>query len=301
MFLKNTLDRSSELRNDKAWIEAQFKNKKSCIVPVHNMNILCKSILSPAQSVAGVYLTYQDLQHSLESVGYPIFMGVLDSSPCFSVEINSIELASQLCSQNNATFQDLKPVMTLLDHTDFEVLSLARYMAFWHLRHQYCGKCGNITLSYKAGHVRICQSRSCGEYYFPSMDPAIIVLIISGERCLLGRQKEWREGMYSTLAGFVEPGETPEEAVAREVQEEAGIYIGEVEYQYSQSWLYPNSLMLGFTAIAKSEDIMLGRDELEDARWFTRKEIILNPKTLPYENSIAYKLIMKWLDEDIVS
>lgn len=129
------------------------------------------------------------------------------------------------------------------------------------------------------------------------MDPAVIVLVSSKERCLLGRKKIWSEGMYSTIAGFVEPGETVEDAVAREVWEETGVHIEKVAYQHSQPWLFPSSLMLGFTAIAKDEEITIDKNELEDAGWFTRNEIKSDPRILPYKVSIAYKLITEWLNK----
>ncbi|MBU0968549.1 MAG: NAD(+) diphosphatase [Proteobacteria bacterium] len=191
----------------------------------------------------------------------------------------------------------LKSLIALLDGHDIELLALARFMSFWHSRNQYCGKCGKKTKISEAGHVRICQHERCKEHYFPSMDPAVIVHVSSKERCLLGRKKIWPEGMYSTIAGFVEPGETVEDAVVREVREEAGIHIDKVAYQHSQAWLFPGSLMLGFTAIAKDEKITVDKNELEDALWFTRNEIKSDPRILPYKVSIAYKLIMEWLSK----
>ena len=129
------------------------------------------------------------------------------------------------------------------------------------------------------------------------MDPAVIVLVSYGDKCLLGRQKEWPAGMYSTLAGFVEPGETIEEAVAREVHEESGIHVENIRYQHSQPWLFPGSLMLGFTATATNEKIQLETDELEDARWLTKNEIRNGSIVLPPPVSIAHKLITEWLEE----
>jgi NAD+ diphosphatase len=133
------------------------------------------------------------------------------------------------------------------------------------------------------------------------MDPAIIVLVSFGEHCLLGRQKIWPKGMYSTIAGFVEPGESIEDAVIREVNEETGVTVEKLEYQHSQPWLFPSSLMLGFTATARGDEIKIDKNELEDARWFSRKEIKDNLKKgllkLPNKVAIAYHLIKEWFDK----
>lgn len=289
------MDRSSPLRSDKGWIRDTFQDEKSRIIPVHTTNVLCDKSDQPK----AVYLTHRNLIKTFGSVKSFIFLGIYDGTPYFAADINSNVSAADLSRQKNAVFQDLKSVMSLLDDRDSQLLTLARFMTFWHSRNQYCGKCGNKTRRSEAGHVRICRNEGCGEHYFPSMDPAVIVLVSAGKRCLLGRKKEWRKGMYSTLAGFVEPGETIEDAVIREIWEEAGIAVDEIKYQHSQSWLFPSSLMLGFTARAREEEIIVDKNELEDACWFTRDDIKANPRILPYKVSIAYKLIMEWLRKEV--
>jgi NAD+ diphosphatase len=288
------LDRSSLHRNDRTWIIDKFHDENSRIIPIHNMKVLCDKTKQPR----AVYLTHKNLDTAIDSIDSMSFLGVYDETPYFAADINSDELATDLSQQTNAHFQNLRSVLSLLDRSDSQILTLARFMAFWHSRNQYCGKCGHKTKRSAAGHVRICQNEGCREYHFPSMDPAIIVLVSSGKRCLLGRKKEWPDGMYSTLAGFVEPGETIEEAVIREIQEEASVDVDHIEYQHSQSWLFPSSLMLGFTAQAKEEEIIVDKNELEDARWFTRHELKANPQILPTSVSISHKLIMEWLDKD---
>jgi NAD+ diphosphatase len=288
------LDRSSILRGDRNWLIDKFHDDKSCIIPVHNLTVLCDN----SKEFKAVPLTYGNFINFQELIQSYIFLGIYDDTPCFAIDIASNELASNLCQQTGAIFHDLSSVVSLLDSRSCELLSLARFMIYWHSRNQYCGKCGNKTKRSEAGHVRICQNKSCKEYYFPSMDPAIIVLVSSGMRCLLGRQKDWRKGMYATLAGFVEPGEAIEDAVVREIKEETGVNIHDVKYHHSQSWLFPRSLMLGFTATTKDEKIIVDKNELEDACWFTKDEIKLNPHILPHKASIAYKLIMEWLNND---
>jgi NAD+ diphosphatase len=146
----------------------------------------------------------------------------------------------------------------------------------------------------QGGHVMQCAA--CGHQQFPRLDPAVIVLVTDGERALLGRQPAWPPGRYSTVAGFVEPGESLEDAVAREVREETGVIVDAVEYHSSQPWPFPSSLMLGFTAHASRTDIDLSDQELEDARWFTRAQIAAGEIALPTTHSISFRLIEDWYD-----
>jgi NAD+ diphosphatase len=152
------------------------------------------------------------------------------------------------------------------------------------------------TLPAKSGHVLVCTNPSCRHEQFPRIDPAIIVLVSDGERALLGRQASWPVGRYSTIAGFVEPGESLEDAVAREVFEETGIEVDRIEYHSSQPWPFPASLMLGFTAHAVTTEVRLRDQELEDARWFTRAALTSNGALLPPRQSISYRLIEEWFD-----
>src|SRR5262249_4560440 len=153
------------------------------------------------------------------------------------------------------------------------LLAYARGLMHWHARHGFCGVCGSRTESASAGHVRKCTNPDCGASHFPRTDPAVIMLVHDGDKALLGRQKVWPQGMYSTLAGFVEPGESLEETVRREVYEETGIAVGEVVYHSSQPWPFPASLMIGFHAEARSRTINRVDSELEDAGWFSRAEL----------------------------
>ena len=167
----------------------------------------------------------------------------------------------------------------------------------WHETHQFCSKCGSRTDQAEAGHVRICPS--CGTHHFPRTDPAVIMLITDGDdRALLGRQPVWPEGRFSTLAGFVEPGETLDDAVRREVMEEVGIKVGDVRYAGSQPWPFPSSLMLGFFGEALSTDITVDQNEIAEARWFTRDEVTemtaSSDLLLPPNVSISRWLLQEW-------
>lgn len=294
MFNTRFLDRTSILRSDETWINSELQKDSTRIIPIYGELVLCDNS-DPSRVV---FLTQKYFNGSQKFVTCPIFLGMAEEISYFAINIQSNQTACELSDQMNGTFQDFKSVMSLINAFNSELLALARFVVYWHSKNQYCGKCGGKTEISEAGHLRTCENYQCNERYYPNMDPAIIVMVTSGEQCLLGRQKEWREGVYSTLAGFVEPGETIEEAVIREVQEEAGILVGDIQYRASQPWLFPNSLMLGFTAIAKEEKIVINKEELEDIRWFTREEVNADSQILPYKSSIAYELILEWLKVD---
>ncbi|MDY6790411.1 MAG: NAD(+) diphosphatase [Thermodesulfobacteriota bacterium] len=296
-FSSSFLDRVSLKRGDNNWINAQLNNESTRIIPVWNLKNLCR----PDPDQGPIFLTPGDLQdcsHALES---SILLGVSDKKAYFTIDIDSAEYASTLGEQKKGEFLDLRKIVPLLNYQDAALLTLARFMINWSSNNRFCGKCGNPTTSAEAGNVRICQNSECGQSHFPSMDPAIIVMVASDGRCLLGRQQPWPKDMYSTIAGFVEPGESIEDAVIREVEEETGVKVEEVEYQSSQPWLFPSSLMLGFTARAMSNEIRVAKNELEDARWFSRQEITDNLSNglmrLPSKVSISYHLIKAWYDK----
>jgi NAD+ diphosphatase len=188
-------------------------------------------------------------------------------------------------------------VAGLLPAGEASVLAHARGIMHWRVKHRFCGVCGSRCEPRSAGHVMVCQG--CGAQHFPRTDPAVIMLVVRGDSCLLGHSHRFPNvTMYSTLAGFVEPGESLEEAVRREVKEEAGIDVGGVWYHSSQPWPFPSSIMLGFHAEGLSEDIHIDPDELKDARWFTRDQIRDHQAlgfSLPRADSIARRLIEDWM------
>ena len=189
----------------------------------------------------------------------------------------------------------VRDVGATLSDRDAGLLVTLIALANWHATHTRCPRCGEPTRVVDAGWVRRCDND--GSDHFPRTDPAIIVLVHDGaDRCLLGRQPVWPPGRYSTLAGFVEPGESLEQAVRREVEEESGVVVDDVVYRGSQPWPFPASLMLGFDARVVSGEAAVGDDELEDVRWFTRDEVRRGDAGLPPSASIAYWLITHWLD-----
>ena len=190
-------------------------------------------------------------------------------------------------------YEELRPLLPQVGDAQARLLTYARALLVWRARHRYCGVCGSPTTPRTAGHVLQCTSPGCGTQVFPRLDPAIIVLVTQGERALLGRQPSWPPGRYSTLAGFVEAGESLEEAVAREVREETGARVHSITYFSSQPWPFPASLMLGFHAQAPVEAIQLD-GELEDARWFERSELRAGKVLLPPPHTIARRLLEAW-------
>jgi NAD+ diphosphatase len=190
----------------------------------------------------------------------------------------------------------LRTVGPSLSATDAGLLVQAQSLSEWHRAHRFCPRCGGRLVVSGGGYVLHCDS--CGREHFPRTDPAVIMLVVDGDRALLGRQSAWPEGRYSTLAGFVDPGESLEDAVAREVMEEAGIEVTDVTYFGNQPWPFPSSLMVGFFARAVSKDIDVDDDELEAARWFTRDQMRAEAEAgtlvLPGGISISRSLIEAW-------
>ena len=189
--------------------------------------------------------------------------------------------------------RDLAPV---LSQAEGGLVAHAIGMLNWHRRHRFCANCGAPSVAREAGHVRVCPV--CGAQHHPRTDPVVIMLVTDGDRALLGRQAQWPTGRYSALAGFVEPGESLEEAVAREVREEAGVTVAGVRYRSSQPWPFPTSLMLGFSARWAGGDPAVRDDELEDVGWFAREAIVGGDVLLPPPTAIARRLIDEWLGDD---
>ena len=186
----------------------------------------------------------------------------------------------------------LRDAAAVLSQADAGLVAYASALAHWHDTHGYCGVCGEPTQPREAGHTRRCPN---GHVHHPRTDPVVIMLVSDSDRLLLGRRPPWPPGRYSCLAGFVEPGESLEAAVAREILEESGVTVGAVEYRLSQPWPFPLSLMLGFEATYASGEPHVADRELEDVAWFTRDEIVAGTPLLPPPFTIARRLIDGWL------
>jgi len=288
-------DRAAALRRDAAWIAERLEDASTRFAPVWQLKNLF--VVDGAPRVA--WLGAEQVRPLL-GAGTPVFLGMMDGAAHFAVEVGH-EDPADVARLAEGEFDELRRHGTLLEPAEAGMLALARGMLHWHARHRFCGVCGEPTEPGDAGHVRMCTAPACGALHFPRTDPAVIMLVTRGERALLGRQPAWDPGRYSSLAGFVEPGESLEDAVAREVLEETGIRVTGVTYHSSQPWPFPSSLMIGFTAVADNDDaIAIDGDELEDARWFTREEmragVADGTLLLPSSLSISYRLVSEWLE-----
>ncbi len=292
-FSGGTLDRAATLRRDEAGLTSLLKAAASRMFPLWRSLSLIRG-----DQIVGV--AYAELEFLLEPGETPIFLGLQDGVACFTCDLSHHEQDAMSGLTAAGAFADIRQIGGQLGPADAALLAFARAMVHWHRTHRFCGHCGQHSAPIQGGHVRRCTNPACGKETYPRTDPAVIMLVTSGDHCLLGRQAAWTPGMYSTLAGFVEPGETPEQAVAREVMEETGIRVTEVHYQSSQPWPFPSSLMIGFNAIGVKADPRIDSHELEAAGWFTRKDIAAFPErglSLPRPISIARRLIDDWLAE----
>src|SRR3984885_13677782 len=281
------LDRAAHLRQDPAWFAAALADERSRVVPVWNS----RSLIAEGDAPRAAYIGRSQVPPERRNDGVLILLGRFGGTNYFAYEIESSEPPILLPATR---FEDLRILAAVLPIDEAGLLGYARAMISWRRRHRFCGTCGARTLPAKSGHVLVCTNPACRHEQFPRIDPAIIVLVDEGERALLGRQASWPVGRYSTIAGFVEPGESLEDAVAREVFEETGIEVDRIEYHSSQPWPFPASLMLGFTAHAVTTEVHLRDQELEDARWFTRDALASNGALLPPRQSISYRLIEQW-------
>jgi NAD+ diphosphatase len=283
------LDRAAHLRSDETWFSNALKDQTSRVVAVWNS----RNLVSEAAPRAA-FLTLDKIPAEQRNLSSLILLGCADGINFFAYEFESID-PPQFGSDTR--FEDLRLVASLLPANDAGILAYARALVSWRRRHRFCGSCGYPTLPARGGHVLVCTNASCRHEQFPRLDPAIIVLITDGERALLGRQATWPLGRYSTIAGFVEPGESLEDAVVREVLEETGVLVDNIEYHSSQPWPFPSSLMIGFSARAVTHEIERRDDELEDARWFSREEVAAGTPVLPPQQSISFSLIEHWFNK----
>ena len=276
------LDRLGHLRKDSAWLESARTRGLYLAVWKHRNLVLAGEALAPVFLAREIIATHCASDEA-------VLLGHRDDVPCFA-----IGLQGDAPPPLSGSFEEIRGIGDRLNPDDAALLAYARAMVVWHEGHRHCGVCGAPTASIEAGHARECQG--CGAKHFPRVDPAIIVLVADEARCLLGRQASWPAGRYSAIAGFVEPGESLEDAVRREIREETGVYADDIEYHSSQPWPFPSSLMLGFRARPAGGKIELRDGELEDARWVERDDIVARRILLPPRVSIAYRLIEEWFD-----
>jgi NAD+ diphosphatase len=283
------LERDAHLRQDPAWFDQALADPGSRLLPIWN----ARNLIADGSSPRAAFVELASLPPERRTTEDLILLGRFGEHHCFACSIDAVDPPQLLAG---ARFEDLRLIAAQLPADEAGLLGYARAMVTWRLRHRFCGNCGSPTIASRAGHAVICTSAPCRTEQFPRIDPAIIVLVQDGDRALLGRQAAWPPGRYSTIAGFVEPGESLEDAVLREVLEETGIHAERVHYHSSQPWPFPSSLMLGFTAHARSTEVLRKDDELEDARWFSRADLGAGSILLPPQQSISFRLIEDWYD-----
>ncbi|HEX4623418.1 MAG TPA: NAD(+) diphosphatase [Solirubrobacteraceae bacterium] len=269
-FAGGALDRAADRRTDEAWIAAARNDPRARAVVVGPGGV----------ALAGETPELASLDGLNAADGY--FLGLADGIPLFVVPATT-----------GAQLTGLREAAAILSQADAGLVAYASALAHWHDTHRFCGVCGERTEAHEGGHSRRCPN---GHVHHPRTDPVVIMLVSDGDRLLLGRRPPWPPGRYSCLAGFVEPGESLEAAVAREVLEEAAVVVGAVEYRLSQPWPFPLSLMLGFEATYASGRARVADAELEDVAWFTRDEILAGTPLLPPPFTIARRLIDGWLE-----
>ncbi len=292
-------DRQSLKRNDTTWIEKELLNKSSRFL-LYSDNYFLATVDSAIDFLdKSVAESYSETKIEWTFLGQKPQTGD-KNSPQISVFGTSLRDLNK--KADKANWQSLRRIALYLSATDVNLMFYAQGLFNWHSSHHFCNDCGSKLIQTQSGHALKCSRHDCAKEIFPRTDPAIIVLVYLNNTCLLGRQEKWPEHMYSCLAGFIETGETIEDAVVREVYEESGIRIKQVKYRNSQPWPFPQSLMLGFHAEASNKDLIFHDNEIEDARWFSRKELITaieNKKLLlPTPVSISFQLIEDWFNLD---
>lgn len=301
----SALDRAAALRSDPGRLEALFATAR--VLPLWRG----KPLIDREERLGWVSSDSPVLAHA----GKPIFLGFDEDAPVFASDISdwSPEAGAEAVEQgfldssvqrhpslpDDMAFMELRAIMAVLTPRDAELAATAKAVLQWHRSHRFCSACGAASDMVEGGWQRRCPA--CGTSHFPRTDPVVIMLITRGNSVLVGRNANWPEGMYSLLAGFIEPGETLEAAVRREVLEEAGVPVGAVRYLASQPWPFPASLMFGCAGEALDDRIILDRNELEDACWVTREEMVAvmagrHPRIRPARRgAIAHFLIAHWL------
>jgi NAD+ diphosphatase len=295
-FVTHILDRAAHLRSNDEKLFALEGQQNARAYVVYRDSLVMKQDESGPRALLSI-------KEALDYGANPgtIFLGLRDGAPIFGMGI-SAAAAEKLIGRNDVAVSELRGMVMqgVLPLEHLSAIAMAKSLVNWHQRHGFCANCGARTSMKEGGWKRQCPS--CKAEHFPRTDPVVIMMVSSGDKALLGRQKHFMPGMYSCLAGFVEAAETIEDAVYREIFEESGIRVTDVNYYMTQPWPYPSSLMIGCSARAINEDIVVDRTELEDARWFDRDELALMHKRkhpdglfAAHPFAIAHHLIGRWL------
>ncbi|HEX3836003.1 MAG TPA: NAD(+) diphosphatase [Steroidobacteraceae bacterium] len=286
------IDRRSEVREDTAVLAAIRADPRTrYLLSLGGQQLLHAADRGPAR-IAFLGAEHPIVRRADETT--VVLLGQFQDAWCILIDLPA---GTALTLPEATQLAELRPLAALLPAPESALLAYARGISLWRARQRFCGVCGQPTRPTRGGHVLRCTHPQTPHEFFPRLDPAIIVLVTDGDRALLGRQASWPAGRYSTIAGFVEPGESLEDAVAREVREETGVDVEEVDYQSSQPWPFPASLMLGFRATAGAQREIHRGSELADAQWFARADLLAGGVLLPPPHAIAGRLIGAWLEE----
>jgi len=298
-YTASQLARAAEHRPDGAAIAALAAHSGARLYAMGGEMIVLKKSASPSEA-----LFTADEARALGPALETVFLGLLDGVPRFAIGLPA-QTVEGLKERDDLLITDLRSIAVqgLTDAEHLPPIAEAKAVLGWHARHRFCANCGAPTQAVDAGWRRDCPS--CSTQHFPRTDPVVIMLAVDGDKCLLGRSPRFAPTMWSCLAGFVEPGESIEDAVRRETLEEAGIACGRITYFASQPWPFPSSLMIGCHAEAVTRDIVVDRTELEDARWFSKDEVAAmllrrHPQglTTPPPVAIAHHIVRAWVEEE---
>lgn len=296
-FNMSGLDRCEHERSSDLWLTQQRESPSARFVGLSDLKVAM--LTHPSLEVG--YLKYDEIPVAMENEATCLFLGLREGAPVFAVELFDQEQSN--LEEVGYTFIDVRTIAMQMHGPDLAIIGHARSMMSWHLKNRYCGVCGTRTLIKRGGILRKCGNDSCAVEYYPRNDPVVIMLATKGDKCLLGRQHRFPPRMYSALAGFLEHGESLEEAVRREMFEESGIRTDKVEYIASQAWPFEQSIMIACLAEALDDTINIDKEELDDARWVTLEEARLGldspgngPIDLPPDMAIAHHLVRAWVD-----
>ena len=300
-FANNPLARVAEKRTDDAWLASCLADPATRLVPFWRL----KPFIRGDEAAEIGWLSPERLKVQLDAGAPCILLGERGGTVHFALDVESDEdPSSQSPFDGGGAFSELRDIAAKLEPGEAAILAQAKSLIDWHARHGFCAKCGEKTLLADAGYKRVCGT--CKTEHFPHTDPVVITLVAYGDRCLLGRNARFPGVMYSALAGFIEPGESIEEAVVREIKEEVGVDVVNVRYHSTQPWPYPSSLMNGCIAEALDDKVEVDGDEIEAAIWLTRGDVkrLINGERrddvrLPPPMAIAHQLIRAWaFDEE---
>ncbi|WP_312164865.1 NAD(+) diphosphatase [Phenylobacterium sp.] len=297
-FAGNPLNRASERRGDASWLAEKLLAPDSLAIALWNGRPFVENAPD-----GGVQIAYLPSRMAEDLSGGPerlLFMGLWQETAVFAIDLEGGHDPADGPLAGLGRFEDLRAMALRLPATDAAIMATAKSMFEWRRRHRHCSSCGEQTDVVDGGWKRACPA--CKAEHFPRTDPVVIMLAVHGERCMLGRQEAWPKGMFSALAGFLEPGESIEEACARELEEEAGLKTLSVEYHSTQPWPYPSSLMIGLIAQVASDEATPDQTELSEVRWFTKAEArdVLAGKVegtfAPGAMAIAHQLLKTWAE-----